>query len=140
LQNCIDPLLVLGMNKVKAEQEAYFLLKQLGIDAYAHVYPSALSGGQKQRVAIARALGLQPSILLIDEPTASLDPGNTDILVNILKNLAQQGLTIALSSQDIRFITSIFDNVYYLDAGIIREQCDGLAMIDQSPLIKQFVS
>lgn len=139
LQNCIDPLVVHGMPYDKAEQRAREVLRQLEMEDYSAAYPAELSGGQQQRVAIARAVCLNPRILLLDEPTASLDPINTDILVNILKKLASQGLTIALSSQDMHFVKKIFDRVYYVKAGQIVELCDTLDMIDQCPLIAQFV-
>jgi ABC-type polar amino acid transport system ATPase subunit len=108
-ENCIDPLLMHGKPYAQAEQRALSVLLKLNMDGYAEKYPYELSGGQQQRVAIARALCLQPMVLLLDEPTASLDPLNTDILVTILKSLAAQGLTIGLSSQDMNFVRKVFD-------------------------------
>ena len=139
LQNCIDPLLVHGMNYEQAELRVREILQQLEMIQFIHQYPSQLSGGQKQRIAIARALCLQPKVLLLDEPTASLDPLNTDILVTILKNLAAQGLTIGLSSQDMTFVTKIFDRVYYMQAGEIVELCEDAASMNRYPLISQFM-
>jgi polar amino acid transport system ATP-binding protein len=138
LQNCVDPLLVHGVDQAKALVLAQEILTQLEMQSFMQQYPSQLSGGQQQRVAIARALCLKPQILLLDEPTASLDPVNTDILVDILKKLAAQGLTIALSSQDMSFVRKIFDDVYYMQAGEILERCDGGAQLAKCQLINQF--
>jgi len=139
LQNCIDPLIVHGMKREQAEQRARQVLQQLDMQNFADKYPSELSGGQQQRIAIARALCLKPQILLLDEPTASLDPLNTDLLVDILKKLAAQGLTIGISSQDMSFVRKLFDRVYYLNAGEIVELCDDIKKMNSCPLISQFV-
>lgn len=139
LQNCIDPLLAHGMLYEQAEQRAREILQQLDMHNFSDAYPSKLSGGQQQRIAIARALCLKPRIVLLDEPTASLDPLNSDILVDILKKLAAQGLTIALSSQDMSFVGKLFDRVYYMQSGEIVELCDGIEMMGSCPLITQFI-
>lgn len=139
LQNCIDSLLVHGITQQQAQQRARDVLQQLGMQNFTNLYSSSLSGGQKQRVAIARALCLQPKILLLDEPTASLDPINTDILVGILRKLAVQGLTIGVSSQDMSFVRKIFDRVYYVQAGEIVEFCDEKDKLSFCPLIMSFV-
>lgn len=139
LQNCVDPLLVQGMDLAQAQILGQKILTQLEMQAYMNQYPAQLSGGQQQRVAIARALCLKPQILLLDEPTASLDPVNTDILVDILKKLAAQGLVVALSSQDMNFVRKIFDCVYYMQAGEILEKCEGFDQLKNYPLINQFI-
>jgi len=139
LQNCIDPLLVHGMLYELARERAYQILQQLDMQNFSDKYPSELSGGQQQRIAIARALCLKPRILLLDEPTASLDPLNTDLLVNILKKLSAQGLTIGISSQDMSFVRKIFDRVYYMSNGQIVESCDGIEMMSRCPSITQFM-
>lgn len=140
LQNCIDPLIHHAVSYETARERAYRILRELGIDHLADKYPSSISGGQQQRVAIARALCLNPKILLLDEPTASLDPLNADILAGILCNLAAQGLTIGLSSQDMNFVYKIFDRVYYIENGSIVEYCDGINNLPQSSLINSFLS
>lgn len=139
LNNCIDPLLVHGMPHDQAINKAHDILQQLDMHHFINKYPSELSGGQKQRVAIARALCLNPRILLLDEPTASLDPANTNLLITILHNLASQGLTIALSSQDMSFVQKILDRVYYMQDGEIVEFCDGKNALSSCPLIMSFM-
>lgn len=139
LQNCIDPLLVQGIAYAAAERLARQTLQQLEMSDFLFAYPAQLSGGQQQRVAIARALCLRPRILLLDEPTASLDPLNRDILVTLLRQLAQEGLTIVLSSQDMSFVRKLFDRVYYLQAGSIAEVCDGIEAVSNCPQIEQFM-
>ncbi len=140
LQNCIDPLLVAGKSEQEARAQALQMLEQVGMTASLEQYPSQLSGGQQQRVAIARALCLQPRVLLLDEPTASLDPENTKKLVKILKNLAAQGLTIGVSSQDTNFVKLIFDRIYFVDQGRIVEFCEDLQKLGEKSLIKKFIS
>lgn len=138
-QNCVDPLIVHGMPPKQATQLACEVLQQLEMQNFSDHFPAQLSGGQQQRVAIARALCLKPRVLLLDEPTAALDPLNTDLLVTILKKLASQGLTIGLASQDMNFVCKVFDYVYYMQAGEIVEACDGINMISSYPLISKFV-
>lgn len=139
LQNCIDPLIVHGTTYNQAEQKALAMLEQFEMEQFAHVLPHELSGGQKQRVAIARSLGLHPQVLLLDEPTASLDPINTEILVTLLQKLARNGLTIAISSQDMLFVRKIFDRVYYIQAGKIIELCEGIDQLSSCPAIEKFL-
>lgn len=140
LENCIDPMVVHGIARSDAQQYALQILQTLGLGDYINRYPSQLSGGQKQRVAIARALCLNPKVLLLDEPTASLDPENTDILVKILQLYAQKGLTIVLSSQDMSFANKLFDRVYYMQDGRIIETGDRATGFDQCPKIKQWLN
>lgn len=139
LRNCVDPLVVAGIPLDQADIQARTMLKKLGMDAFENNYPHELSGGQKQRVAIARALCLQPSVLLLDEPTASLDPINTEIIVTLIKNLAAQGVTIALSSQDMGFINKVFDRVYLMEDGIIIEVCDTMQERNRCVAITHFL-
>jgi ABC-type polar amino acid transport system ATPase subunit len=139
LENCIDPLLVRKINYNDAKQIAIKELKKLGMETYIDKYTSQLSGGQKQRVAIARCLCLKPRIILLDEPTASLDPDNTKTLVTILKSLASEGLIIGVSSQDMNFVNSILDRLYYIEAGNIINFCENAKSLDKYPMIKHFI-
>jgi ABC-type polar amino acid transport system ATPase subunit len=139
LQNCIDPLLVQGISYQEACKRAEAVLEDLDIRQYQERYPSELSGGQKQRVAIARALVLNPRVLLLDEPTASLDPANSDGLVSILKSLAQRGLTIGLSSQDMSFVRKVAEDIYYMHDGSLVEACKGLAQVTSCPAINAWL-
>ncbi len=139
LQNCVDPMVVYGLSKEEAKKRAYRLLKQLGIVLHVDKYPSEISGGQQQRTAIARALCLEPQVLILDEPTASLDPDNTQGLVEILNSLKKDNLTIALSTQDTQFINLIKDRIYYLESGKIQEYCDNSIACEQSTYIKHYL-
>jgi len=140
LQNCMNPLLVRGIDKDTAERQTCDVLQELGMRNFINKYPAQLSGGQQQRVAIARALCLQPQALLLDEPTASLDPINTDNLVAIVQKLASTGLTIGVSTQDMQFMNKIFDRTYYIENGKITEFCDTKENIDTCPNIKKFMN
>lgn len=139
LENCIDPLLVHGIAYNEARMRALQVLQELGMAQYQDRYPSQLSGGQQQRVAIVRALCLNPKVILLDEPTASLDPENTDLLVHILKLLVKRGLTVALSSQDMSFVNKVFDYVCLLQAGTITEICNGREQLTQCTTIKNWL-
>lgn len=139
LQNCIDPLLVRGLSVSQAEEQARAILSEFGMEEYGDKYPQQLSGGQKQRIAIARALCLKPRIIVLDEPTASLDPYNTGKIIDFLKMLAARGVAVAVSSQDMSFVHKIFDRVYYMEDGQILECCEGKNMVSACKTIAQFI-
>ena len=125
LENCMHPLItVLGMHRDAAYKRALAVLDSLQMTRFIAVYPRNLSGGQQQRVAIARTLCLEPSVLLFDEPTSSLDPESSLAVHNILKELVTRGYTVATSSHDMSFLKKILDNVYFLKNGTIIEHYD----------------
>lgn len=122
LENCIQPLMVVrGVARESAREQAREMLDRLGIAAYQHAYPAQLSGGQQQRVAVARALVLRPKVLLLDEPTSALDPENSAILADILKQLCTQGIAVALSSQDMSFVSMIKDRTYIVTDSAVNQ-------------------
>jgi len=142
LQNCTVALVeVLDISEKEAEEKAGELLRLLGLESFKHSFPSQLSGGQQQRVAIARALALSPKILLLDEPTSSLDPESKKSLETLLLELNAKGITIALSSHDMPFIRKIMDCIYFMENGTIIEawdqKCEALV---SKPKIQQFLS
>lgn len=140
LQQCIEPQILIGITAVQAEKKAHEILTILGIDIYALCYPRDLSGGQQQRVAVARALCLEPKILLLDEPTAALDPHNTDKLAALLIDLKNRGYTIGVSTQDMRFAAAILDRVYLVDKGTIIDSFDKTVQkLEDCPAINEFL-
>lgn len=139
LENCTDPLLIQKISQQDADSKAKEILNLLDIVNLQHKYPSQLSGGQQQRVAIARALCLNPEIIILDEPTASLDPINTDGLVTILKNLVNRGITVITSSQDMSFVSKIFDQVFFMENGKIVEFNNDASTLSNSSKIQTFL-
>jgi len=120
LSNCTHPLRkVLGVAKKEAEEKAREMFAFLDIEKLASAYPHELSGGQQQRMAIARALVLDPHFLALDEPTSALDPENTERLILLLKQLANKGRGIILSSQDMAFAANVQDRAIFLEEGRI---------------------
>ncbi len=107
------------MKKADAEQRAFAQLQKVGLEARAGHYPSQLSGGQQQRVAIARALALDPKIMLFDEPTSSLDPELTGEVLNVMRALAADGMTMVVVSHEIGFAASVGQRIVFLDHGRI---------------------
>ena len=123
-------MLLYGVGVDKEEEEAKKLLFQLGLGQKYKVYPNQLSGGEQQRVAIARALMMHPKVLLLDEPTASLDPENVQGLITLLKVLQAQGQTLLVSTHDISFARHIATQVLFLDQGTLVEQ-GGSSLFEQ---------
>jgi len=112
------------LNKVQKEtahKEAMELLKKVGLESKADVYPSALSGGQQQRVAIARALAMNPEILLFDEPTSALDPELVGDVLEVMKNLAKEGMTMVVVTHEMGFAKDVADRVIFMDGGYVVE-------------------
>ncbi|OHR67363.1 peptide ABC transporter ATP-binding protein [Bacillus sp. HMSC76G11] len=115
------PLTVKGTSKKEAEAQGHELLKKVGLAEKAHEYPSRLSGGQKQRVAIARALAMNPEVMLFDEPTSALDPEMVKEVLEVMKNLAFSGMTMAIVTHEMGFAREVADRVLFLDEGILVE-------------------
>lgn len=108
--------------KEEAERRALEILKKVGLEDKAHVYPAALSGGQKQRVAIARALAMRPKVMLFDEPTSALDPEMVGEVLNVMKDLAKMGMTMVVVTHEIGFAREVSDRVLFIDGGRIVEE------------------
>lgn len=108
--------------KAKVEEKARALLVRIGLESKADVYPASLSGGQKQRVAIARALCMEPKVMLFDEPTSALDPEMVGEVLDLMKQLAQEGMTMVVVTHEMGFAREVSDRVLYLDKGHIVEE------------------
>ena len=118
----LAPTKVKGMEKAAAEEKARKLLETVGLADKAEKYPASLSGGQKQRVAIARALAMDPEIMLFDEPTSALDPEMVGEVLNVMKNLAENGMTMVIVTHEMGFAREVADRVLFIDEGNILEQ------------------
>ncbi len=110
------------MKEEEAEKEAKKLLKRVGLLDKADAYPSSLSGGQKQRIAIVRALAMKPDIMLFDEPTSALDPEMVGEVLDVMKQLADEGMTMVIVTHEMGFAKEVADRVLFMDEGIILEQ------------------
>jgi polar amino acid transport system ATP-binding protein len=118
----IGPVTVLGMTEAKARERAMKLLEKVGLADKAHNFPSGLSGGQQQRVAIARALAMEPEVMLFDEPTSALDPETIGEVLNVMKKLADEGMTMVVVTHEMAFARSVADWVVVFDHGKVVEQ------------------
>ena len=118
----ITPILELKTPKAQAEKEAIELLKKVGLEDKKDEYPRKLSGGQKQRLAIVRALAMHPDVILCDEPTSTLDPEMVKGVLEVIKELANQGMTIVIVTHEMGFARETSDRVLFMDEGIIQEQ------------------
>ena len=117
----VAPVHVKGVSKEEAEEKALKLLKLVGLEEKAGVYPRNLSGGQKQRVAIARALAMEPEILLFDEPTSALDPEMVGEVLDVMKDLAEEGMTMVVVTHEMGFAREVADDVIFMADGCIVE-------------------
>ena len=118
----LAPMELKGLSKVEAESLALYLLESVGLADKAHVAPNSLSGGQKQRVAIARALAMQPDVLLFDEPTSALDPEMVGDVLDVMKRLAEDGMTMLVVTHEMGFAREVADRVIFMDGGFIVEE------------------
>ncbi len=123
LSNCtIGPRKVLKMKKNEANEIALKYLELVGMSAYVNAKPKQLSGGQKQRVAIARALAMSPEVILFDEPTSALDPEMVGEVLEVMKDLAESGLTMLVVTHEMAFARDVANKVVFMDGGVIVEQ------------------
>ena len=118
---CIAPMKLKKMPKEVAEKRALELLKKVGLEDRANAYPSQLSGGQKQRIAIVRALAMDPEIMLFDEPTSALDPEMVGEVLDVMKSLAKEGMTMVVVTHEMGFAREVADRVLFMDEGVVAE-------------------
>ncbi|WP_027192321.1 amino acid ABC transporter ATP-binding protein [Fundidesulfovibrio putealis] len=118
----LAPVKVRKMDKVEADRLALDLLERVGIHDQAHKYPAELSGGQQQRVAIARALAMRPKVMLFDEPTSALDPEMINEVLNVMKDLARDGMTMLCVTHEMGFAREVADRIIFMDGGEIIEE------------------
>ena len=123
LQNIsLAPMLVRGLEREEAEARAYELLDRVGLREKAKTYPDQLSGGQQQRVAIARALAMRPKAMLFDEPTSALDPEMIKEVLDVMKMLAAEGMTMVVVTHEMGFAREVGDRVIFMDEGVVVEE------------------
>ena len=131
LKNCtVGQVKVLKKSKEEAEKKALYYLEKVGMAPYINAKPKQLSGGQKQRVAIARALAMEPEILLFDEPTSALDPQMVGEVLEVMRDLAHDGLTMIIVTHEMAFARAVADQVVFMDGGVIVEQGDARQVIE----------
>ena len=118
----IGPMKLKGMSKKEAEEKAMKLLERVGLADRADAYPSQLSGGQKQRIAIVRALCMEPEVLLFDEPTSALDPEMVGEVLQVMKDLAKEKMTMVVVTHEMGFAKEVANRVIFIDEGIIQEE------------------
>ena len=128
--------------KAEAEEKAIALLKRIGLEDKADVYPSTLSGGQKQRIAIIRALAMDPNVILFDEPTSALDPEMVGEVLDLMKQLAKEGMTMVIVTHEMGFAREVADRIIFLDEGEIKEDGSPSEVFDnpKNPRLKEFLS
>lgn len=138
----LTPILEKGLSKVEAIKQAEALLDKVGLLDKKDVYPTKLSGGQKQRLAIVRALAMNPEVMLFDEPTSALDPEMVKDVLDVIKGLADEGMTIVIVTHEMNFAKQISDKVLFMDEGIIAEEGTPEAIFDnpQNPRTIEFLS
>lgn len=143
LQNItLAPVHLKKMTQEEANAKAMELLERVDLADKANVYPSTLSGGQKQRVAIVRALAMNPKVMLFDEPTSALDPEMVGEVLDVMKSLAEEGMTMVVVTHEMGFAREVADRVFFMADGIIMEEGspDELFKNPKSPRLKDFLS
>ncbi|WP_285409907.1 amino acid ABC transporter ATP-binding protein [Variovorax sp. efr-133-TYG-130] len=143
LRNVIlAPMMVLGMAERDAKERAMKLLAKVGMQHKADAYPSQLSGGQQQRIAIARALAMEPPVMLFDEPTSALDPEMVGEVLNVMKQLAAEGMTMVCVTHEMGFAREVANRIVFMDAGTILERATPQQFFTspQHPRAQKFIS
>lgn len=143
LRNCeVGQEKVLKRGRDKARENALKYLRKVGMSPYINAYPRQLSGGQKQRVAIARALAMEPEVLLFDEPTSALDPEMVGEVLEVMKTLARDGITMIVVTHEMAFARDVADEVIFMDGGVIVEKGPARQVIEhpQEERTRQFLS
>ena len=138
----IGPMKLLKQSKTEAEKNAMALLERVGLADRADAYPSQLSGGQKQRIAIVRALAMNPDVMLFDEPTSALDPEMVGEVLEVMKQLAKEGMTMVVVTHEMGFAREVGTKIVFVDEGVIVEQGSPEEFFDnpKSPRLKDFLS
>jgi polar amino acid transport system ATP-binding protein len=138
----LAPMKVKGMTEEKAKEIAYKLLKKVGLEEKANEYPNKLSGGQKQRIAIARALAMNPEVMLFDEPTSALDPEMVKEVLEVIKELANEGMTMLIVTHEMGFAKEVGTRLLFMDGGKIIEEGPPREVFDnpQEERTKAFLS
>ena len=138
----IGPMKLLGRSKDEAESKALALLERVGLADRANSYPNQLSGGQKQRVAIVRALCMDPEVMLFDEPTSALDPEMVGEVLEVMKELANEGMTMVVVTHEMGFAREVGTRVVFIDEGLIQEEGTPQQIFSnpQNPRLREFLS
>ncbi len=138
----LGPIKLLKQSKEEAEANAMKLLERVGLADRADAYPSQLSGGQKQRIAIVRALAMNPDVMLFDEPTSALDPEMVGEVLEVMKQLAKDGMTMVVVTHEMGFAREVGTNIVFVDEGVIVEQGAPSEFFEnpKSPRLKEFLS
>lgn len=138
----LAPMKLLKKTKEEAESQAMELLRRVGLEEKANAYPSQLSGGQKQRIAIVRSLCMNPDVILFDEPTSALDPEMVGEVLNVMRDLAKQGMTMAVVTHEMGFAKEVGTRVMFIDEGQIKEENTPKEFFEnpKNPRLKEFLS
>lgn len=138
----LAPIKLLGKTKEEADKRAMELLERVGLKEKANSYPSQLSGGQKQRIAIIRALAMNPDVMLFDEPTSALDPEMVGEVLELMKSLASEGMTMVVVTHEMGFAKEVATRVIFMDEGVIKEQGEPKAFFEnpKEPRLQEFLS
>ena len=138
----LAPMKLLKKSKEEAENQAMELLRRVGLEEKANAYPSQLSGGQKQRIAIVRSLCMDPDVILFDEPTSALDPEMVGEVLTVMRDLAKQGMTMAVVTHEMGFAKEVGTRVIFIDEGQIKEENTPKEFFEnpQNPRLREFLS